>query len=141
MKNLEFIKKGEDVLAIIIYDNFRLEGVNFFTPEDFPQQLGFISQKTGKIIEPHTHKIVKREIFLTQEVLIIKRGKIKLDLYDSKNNYFDSRILSGGDVVLLTGGGHGYEVLEDVDMIEIKQGPYLGKNDKIRFKDIEDKKL
>ena len=137
MENLEFIKKDEELLAIILYNNFHLDGVNFFTPEDFPQQVGFISKKTGEIIGAHTHKVVKREISLTQEVLIIRKGKIKVDFYDPKNNYFDSRILSSGDVISLTGeGGHGYRVLEDVEMVEIKQGPYLGKDDKIRFRDI-----
>lgn len=132
-KGLEIIKKGKEILAIIIYNDYHLEGVNFFTPEDFPQQLGFISHKTGKIIEAHTHKVVKREIYLTQEVLIIKKGKIRVDFYDSQRKYFDSRILKKRDVILLTGGGHGYEVLEDIEMIEIKQGPYLGKDDKVRF--------
>ena len=136
-KNIEIIKYKDGIVAIIIRNDFHSEGVNFFTPEDFPQQLGFMSHKAGKIIEPHIHKVIKKEIYLTQEVLIIKKGKIKVNFCDVKGNYLDSRILKGGDVILLAGQGHGYEVLEDVDMIEIKQGPYLGKDDKIRFNEIE----
>ena len=132
--NLETIKTKEGLVAIIIHAGFRADGVQFFTPEDFPQQMGFIAHKKGTLIDPHIHKIITREISLTQEVLIIKKGKIRVDFYDSQQKYFDSRTLVPGDVILLAGQGHGYEVLEDIEMIEIKQGPYLGKDDKIRFK-------
>jgi len=140
--NLEIIKNKEDILAIIIYKNYSSPGVNFFSPVDFPQQIGFIAHKTGKVIESHTHKIIKREISLTQEVLIIKKGMIRVDFYDSKRKFFASRILKTGDVILLSGiGGHGYKVLNDIRMIEIKQGPYLGKNDKVRFNSIKKQKI
>ena len=137
MKDIEIIKNKDDILAIIIYGDFCREGVNFFTPDDFPQQIGSLSHKAGKIIEPHIHKAIKREIYLTQEVLMLKKGKIKVDFYDSERNYFASRILRSNDVISLTGGGHGFEVLEDADIIEVKQGPYLGKDDKTLLKNIE----
>jgi len=136
---LEFIKKGEDLLAIILRREYTKEGTEFFTPEDFPQQVGFISKKKGEIIGAHIHKRVKREISLTQEVLLVRKGEIRADFYDSERKYVDSRVLKAGDVILLTGGGHGYEATEDVEMIEIKQGPYLGKDDKIRFEDLNNK--
>jgi mannose-6-phosphate isomerase-like protein (cupin superfamily) len=136
-KNIEIIKNKGKISAIIIYDGYHVAGNSFFTPEDFPQQLGFLSHKKGKIIDAHTHKVVKREIQMTQEVLIIKKGKIRVDFYDYERNPLGNRILGKGDVILVTGGGHGYEVLEDVEMIEVKQGPYLGKDDKVRFKDIK----
>lgn len=138
-KNIEIIKNNKnEILAIIIPNNFYLEGVNFFSPEDFPQQIGFMSYKTGKIFEAHTHKVIKREIYLTQEVLIIKKGKMRIDFYDSEIKYFDFRILKSGDVISISGiGGHGFEVLKDVEIIEVKQGPYLGEDDKVRFKNIK----
>lgn len=136
-KNIEIIKNKGKISAIIIYDGYHVAGNSFFTPEDFPQQLGFLSHKKGKVIEPHTHKEIKREIMLTQEVLIIKKGEIKVSFYDYRRKYLGFRILKKGDVILVTGGGHGYEVLKDVEMIEVKQGPYLGKDDKVRFKDIK----
>lgn len=132
--NLEFIKKEEELLAIIIRKNYTKDGTEFFTPDKFPQQVGFISKKKGEIIPAHIHQFIKREIYLTQEILIIRKGKVKVKFYDKESQYFDSQILETGDVVLLTGGGHGYEALEDVEMIEVKQGPYLGDNDKIVFK-------
>ncbi|MCK5044581.1 hypothetical protein KAR26_02540 [Candidatus Parcubacteria bacterium] len=138
MKNIETVKDEKDnVIAIIIRDDFSSDGVQFFTPGDFNQQLGFISHKTGKIIDAHIHKIIKREIYLTQEVLFIKKGKIEVNFYDSEKKYLSSRVLTKGDIILLAGQGHGYKVLEDVEMIEVKQGPYLGKDDKVRFKGIE----
>lgn len=136
-KGIETIKNKNNILAIIIHKDYKKEGIEFFTPVDLPQQVGFISHKKGKIIEAHTHKIIKREIYLTQEVLIIRKGKIKVDFYDSNKKYCDFRVLQGGDVIAITGGGHGYEVLKDVEMVEIKQGPYLGKDDKVRFNGIE----
>lgn len=131
MRNIECIKKGEELLALIIRQDHSQEGTEFFTPETFPQQVGFISKKKGETIQAHTHRLLKREIFLTQEVLIIRKGRIMVNLYDQEKEYFDSRVLEAGDVILLVGGGHGYETLEDVEMVEIKQGPYLGKDDRI----------
>jgi mannose-6-phosphate isomerase-like protein (cupin superfamily) len=93
-----------------------------------------MSHPKGKTIDPHIHKNIERQVFYTQEVLIIKEGKLKVDFFDDKKKYLDSRILSKGDLILLIKGGHGFEVLEDIKMIEVKQGPYLGENDKIRFK-------
>jgi len=87
----------------------------------------------GKIIEPHVHNPVPREVHYTQEVLFIKRGKIRVDFYDAQQNYLESRTLESGDVILLATGGHGFEVLEEIEMIEVKQGPYAGEVDKTRF--------
>ncbi|HVD61867.1 MAG TPA: hypothetical protein VNC11_13425, partial [Gemmatimonadaceae bacterium] len=87
----------------------------------------------GKTIDPHVHNPVSRNVHYTQEVLFIKRGKIRVDFYDNDRNYIESRILEGGDVILLATGGHGFEVLEEIEMIEVKQGPYFGDQDKTRF--------
>ena len=69
----------------------------------------------------------------TQETLFIKKGKLLVDFYDDEQSYLESRELVAGDVVLLIRGGHGFEVLEDLEMIEVKQGPYAGDQDKVRF--------
>lgn len=136
-KDIEIIKNKQDIIAIILYSNYSSGGTNFFTPGNFSQQLAFISRKQNQAIKPHTHNIVKRDIHLTQETLLIKKGKVKADFYDSEKNYLESRILQAGDVLLLANGGHGFTALEDLEMIEIKQGPYLGNNDKTIFKGIE----
>lgn len=138
-KGTEIVKdKNGGTVAIIIYNDYQKEGIGFFTPGDFSQQVAFMSHKAGKVIGAHTHKIVKRDIHLTQETLFLKKGKLKINFYDSDNKYFDARTLTAGDVVLLAGGGHGFEVLEDIEMIEVKQGPYLNDDYKVRFKGIEE---
>jgi len=134
---IEIIEHEGQTIATIIYCNYRIDGVKFFTPGSFSQQLAFMGHKAGKIIRAHTHNAVKREISLTQEVLVIKKGRIQVNFYDQKQNHFDSRILGAGDIILLSGGGHGFKVLEDLEMVEIKQGPYLNDGDKTCFDGIE----
>lgn len=130
---VENIKHNDELLAIIIYNNFNKQGIHFFTPNELSQQLAYMRHPTGKIIEPHVHNPVPREVHYTQEVLFIKKGKIKVDFYDTQQNYLESRTLETGDVILLATGGHGFEVLEEIEMIEVKQGPYAGEVDKTRF--------
>lgn len=130
---VEHITHRGELFAIIVRAGFAGEGVHFFTPNEFSQQLAYMRHPTGKLIDPHVHNVVKRNITYTQEVLIIKRGKLRVDFYDSNRSYLQSRILAGGDIILLATGGHGFEVLEDIEMIEVKQGPYAGDGDKTRF--------
>ncbi len=130
---VENIKHNDELLGIIIYNNFDKPGIHFFTPNELSQQLAYMHHPAGKIIEPHVHNPVPREVHYTQEVLFIKRGKIRVDFYDTQQNYLESRTLASGDVILLATGGHGFEVLEEIEMIEVKQGPYAGEVDKTRF--------
>jgi mannose-6-phosphate isomerase-like protein (cupin superfamily) len=136
---IEEIRNGADLLAIIIRDSFDEPGVSFFTSNDLSQQLAYMRHPSGKVIEPHVHNPVPREVHYTQEVLFIKRGRLRVDFYDGERTYLHSRVLSGGDVILLATGGHGFEVLEEVHMIEVKQGPYAGEMDKTRFDGVENK--
>jgi len=124
---------GEVVLAIIVSAEFNKVGVEFLTPNDYSQQLAFMRHPKGKLIEPHVHNSVKREVHFTKEVLFIRKGKLRVDFYLEDQTYIESRVLSSGDVILLASGGHGFEVLEEVEMFEVKQGPYTGEMDKTRF--------
>lgn len=136
---IEHVTNNNQIIAIIIkYDYFN-SGITFFTPNDFSQQLAYMNHPQGKVIPPHVHNIVKREVFYTKEVLFIKKGKIRADFYTDEREYICSRILETGDIVLLAAGGHGFEMLEDTEMFEIKQGPYAGENDKTRFEGIDGK--
>jgi len=130
---IEKIENKAELLAIIIKHNFSEPGIHFFTPDDFSQQLAYMNHPSGRIIPPHVHNPVQREVFYTQEVLFLKRGKLRVDFYDDERNYLESRILEAGDVILLASGGHGFEALEEIEMIEVKQGPYAGEADKTRF--------
>ena len=129
----ESINFGDITLAVILRTNFHATGIKFFTPDEFSQQLGYMNRPQGYVIPPHVHNAVAREVHFTKEVLFIKRGKVRVDFYDDEQNYLESRVLNAGDVVLLAFGGHGFEMLEDSEMIEIKQGPYAGDADKTRF--------
>jgi mannose-6-phosphate isomerase-like protein (cupin superfamily) len=130
---IDLIKNNEELLAVIIRRGFSEPGIHFFTPDEFSQQLAYMSHPAGKVIQPHLHNPVQREVFYTQEVLLLKRGRLRVDFYDDERNYLVSRILEAGDVILLASGGHGFEALEEIEMIEVKQGPYAGDIDKTRF--------
>ena len=133
---IEEISHNGLLLGIIIRAAFDKPGLHFFTPNDFSQQLAYMHHPAGKVIQAHIHNPVPRAIQQTQEVLIIKRGKLRVDFYDPDLKYLKSRVLGAGDIVLLAAAGHGFEVLEELEMIEVKQGPYIGDSDKTRFQSI-----
>jgi mannose-6-phosphate isomerase-like protein (cupin superfamily) len=130
---IEQITSNQAIIAIIVRNNFSKEGVSFFTPSEFSQQLAYMNHPQGKIIQPHVHNPVSRTVLYTNEVLFIKKGKLRVDFYDNEKCYLESSVLGEGDVILLASGGHGFEVLEPVEMFEVKQGPYAGDQDKTRF--------
>jgi len=133
----EEIKYKEKLLAFIIRSSYKSDGIKFFTPDNYSQQLGYMNREKGYIIEPHLHTPFAREITFTKEVLFIKSGSIRIDFYNEDPKYLESKILNSGDVILLAYGGHGIEVLEKAEMIEVKQGPYAGTLDKKRFNPID----
>lgn len=119
--------------AIIIRRDFNKPGIHFFTPDEYSQQLAYMCRPRGHRIQPHFHRVNPREITLTQEVLYVKSGSLRVDFYDESQEKVGSSILQCGDVILLSDGGHGFEMLEECELIEVKQGPYSGDQDKIRF--------
>ena len=130
---IEQITHNNQTLAMLLRTSYRAEGIDFFTPNDFSQQLAYMNHPQGYVIAPHMHNFVPREVQFTKEVLFIKSGKVRVDFYDDDQNYLESRILHKGDVILLAFGGHGFEMLESSEIIEVKQGPYVGDTDKTRF--------
>lgn len=128
----EIIHDGK-LLALIVSHRYSKPGVSFFTSGELSQQLAYMRHPAGKVIDPHVHNPVTRQVTLTQETLIIKSGALRVDFYDDQKNYLRSRVLEAGDVILLIQGGHGFEVLEELEMFEVKQGPYTGDQDKTRF--------
>jgi len=134
---IERVVHDDVLLAIIIRTNYKKEGIDFFTPSDFSQQLGYMNRPKGYIIPPHVHNLVERKVTLTQEVLFIKSGIVRVDFYDDNKIYLESRLLNTGDVILLAKGGHGFEIIEQAEIIEVKQGPYVGEEDKVRFDPVQ----
>ena len=138
IKHIEY--KGK-TLAIIIRHDYSKDGVEFFTPNDFSQQLAYMKHPKGKRIDAHTHNVVPRDVSYTNEVLVIRQGNLRVDFYEDDQTYIESHIIEQGDIILLAFGGHGFECLEEVEMIEIKQGPYLGEQDKVRFRGVDNSEV
>jgi hypothetical protein len=127
------LSKTGEKLGLIIRANHSVSGIEFFTPPDFGQQLALMRRPAGEEIEPHVHLPVNRELVGTQEVLIMREGRMRVDFYDIDRSYVASTELNPGDVALMNLGGHGFEILEDSLFIEVKQGPFVEGEDKIRF--------
>ena len=134
---IERIENDGQMLALILRAAYRAEGIAFFTPDDFSQQLAYMNRPAAYVIPPHVHNPVARRVHYTLEVLFLRRGRVRVDFYDDDQIYLQSRILETGDVILLATGGHGFEMLEDSEIIEVKQGPYAGEADKTRFEGID----
>lgn len=134
---IEKVIYDQKVLAIIIRRDYHEDGIHFLTEEDYSQQLAYMHHPKGKIIDAHVHNFESRNVVYTQEVLVIRKGIIRVDFYKENRSYIESYVLYAGDIILLASGGHGFEVLEEVEMVEIKQGPYLGEKDKVRFDGID----
>ncbi len=131
--HIEHINNGDMNLALIIRKDYQNDGIEFFTPNSYSQQIGYMNRPQGYVIQPHVHNPVPREVQYTNEVLFIRSGRVRVDFYTEERVYLESRELVSGDIILLIRGGHGFEMLEATEMIEVKQGPYAGDNDKTRF--------
>lgn len=141
MGQIEEVKKKDKLLAMIIRNDYVCEGVDFITPDEYSQQVAYMRHPTGKIIDAHVHNLVHRNVVLTQEVLFVKKGTLRVDFYDEYEDYLESRDLHAGDIILLVSGGHGFKVLDEVEMIEVKQGPYAGNDDKKRFEKVKEEQV
>jgi mannose-6-phosphate isomerase-like protein (cupin superfamily) len=141
MDAVETIFSGGSTLAVVVRGWIDTPGVSFFTPGSFSQQLAYKQHPSGEKIAPHVHNIVRREVTQTLEVLFVRRGRLRVDLYDDDHRYVESRVLAAGDVILLVSGGHGFETLEPVEMFEVKQGPYAGDGDKTRIESVPSQRI
>jgi mannose-6-phosphate isomerase-like protein (cupin superfamily) len=130
---IEKIEHNDVQLACIIRVGYQKDGIEFFTPDDYSQQLAYMNRPKGYRIQPHVHNEVRRDVVMTQEVLFIRSGRVMVDFYDQERVHVCDVVLEAGDVILLAAGGHGFTMLEPSEMIEVKQGPYAGDMDKTRF--------
>lgn len=130
---IEWIQEQGVKFAVIIRHSFQKEGLEFITPDEFPLQIGYMNRPKDYIISPHVHHAYNRELTKTYEVLYIKSGKVKTNFFTQDKQYVSSTVLYAGDVILLAEGGHGFEMLEPTEIIEVKQGPYAGTEDKEKF--------
>jgi len=139
IKQIRYKKK---LLAIIINEKkFFKPGVNFITPNFLPLQLGFIKHKANTFIKPHTHNTYLRKIKKTTEVLLIKNGSLRVDFYNKDNRYLFSKVISKNHILILVDGSHGFKIIKDCSIIEIKQGPFNSALDKKRFDKVPEKSI
>jgi mannose-6-phosphate isomerase-like protein (cupin superfamily) len=132
--SMEFIKTSENVLAsIIIRREYQPAETTFVTSPDLAQQVGFVVYPAGGVIKRHIHKTVDRQNISSSEALIVREGRLEIDIYDSNKHLLATRELQAGDFVLMVSGGHGFRILEAVVLLEIKLGPYAGPADKELF--------
>jgi len=131
--SIETIVDGLEPIALIVRANFDKPGLHFLTPSSFSQQVAVMRHPQGKYIEPHVHNLVSRQVLYTQEVIWVRKGRVKVSLFSSSRILICAPILEMNDLILLCGGGHSFEMLEETTMVEVKQGPYAGDNDKTRF--------
>jgi hypothetical protein len=122
----EIVKHKNKIIAIIVRKNIKVKGVKFFTPDDYPFQIGFHNRPKNTFLKPHLHPAHNFFIKSSQEVLYILKGKIKVDLYSNDKKFIKYKILNGGDSILFVGGGHAVKFLKKSKIFEIKQGPYPG---------------
>ena len=133
MSDIEWIKDGDEVLAIIIPQSYVPKKTEFVTPSDYNQQVGFVVYKADESIIPHIHIPMKRQFVGTSEALLVRSGSVEVQLYSNDKQLVAKRKLEPGDIILLVNGGHGFTMLEDTVLFELKQGPYIGPQEKERF--------
>ena len=139
---IEKIIHKKKLLALIVRGKYRnRKGVTFFTPNESTQQFGYMKHKKRHIIKPHLHKKRVTKISYTTEVILIFKGKLRVDFYNYYKKYLFSKILKEKDIIMLVHGGHGFKVLKNIEMLEIKQGPYSLIKDKIKFEEVNEKKI
>ena len=139
---IEKILHKKKLFALIVRRQFRKKsGINFFTSKEATQQFGFMKHKKNHFIKPHKHNKRLTKILRTTEVILLLKGTLRVDFYNDKYKYLFSKKINERDIIMLIHGGHGFKVLKNVEMIEVKQGPYSLASDKIKFKTVDEKKI
>ena len=125
MKEKRISKEGI-LYGLIVYGDTLESGLQFYTEDKSFLQVGSWKYEKGKILSPHAHRISERKSNLTQEFVYVKKGSIEIEVYDRNDEIIAREVLNGGDFIILFGGGHGYKILRDSEVIEVKNGPYPG---------------
>ncbi len=128
----EIVHNGQ-MLACIIRGETMPKKTVFPTGPELELQVGFVVYRAGGAVAPHRHLPVIRKISRTCEVILVKKGRCELDLYNDDRQVIATRELRTDDLIILVSGGHGFRMLEDTILLEVKQGPYFGADEKERF--------
>ena len=119
-------------MALVIPHDYKTSGINFLSDDSAFMQVACMVHPAGHSILPHYHNHVERKVNYTCETLVIREGTLHVDLYEDLKSVY-SFDLHSGDIITLYSGGHGFDCVNNVDMVEIKQGPFIGSQDKTRF--------
>lgn len=133
MGPIEIISWDGQPLTYIIRGEYLPDQTTFLTPNDYKQQVGFIVYPSAGEVKRHVHRAIERHLVGTSEVLIVRKGRCIMDVYNDQKVLVASRELKTGDIMLMVSGGHGFRMIEDTVFLEVKQGPYLGIDEKERF--------
>jgi hypothetical protein len=132
-RHVEHITSGGRSLAYIISGEINPSKTTFLTPPDLKQQVGFVVYPAGGEVRRHVHRALERHLVGTSEVIIVRRGRCEIDVYNDDRQLVATREIRAGDIMLMTGGGHGFRMYEDTVLLEVKQGPYTGIDEKELF--------
>ena len=135
MSNFIHHVRAEDgtLLAYLIRVDFSNEITSFITPPEHNFQVGLVVRPKGGEIQSHFHRKIERHISNTSEVLVLRKGHCEIDVFDDQQRLVETLRFSPGDVMVMVSGGHGFRMLEDTVLLEIKQGPYIGIEEKEHF--------
>ena len=142
MTKITRVKYKNKIFAIIINNNnLKKKGITFFTENKMNLQIGFMKHPSGHSILPHKHYPVKRILNKTTEAIYIIKGELRVDFYTNKEKYLFSKKIKSKSIIALMDGAHGFKVSKDIEMIEVKQGPFVKQIDKKKFLPIDEKKI
>jgi hypothetical protein len=133
MSNIETILFSGQVLCVLIRSAFMPDQTTFLTPPEYKQQVGYVVYPQNGEVARHVHVPLERHLIGTSEVILVKKGACLLDVYNDAHELVATRELKTGDLMLMVGGGHGFRMQEETVLLEIKQGPYTGMEEKERF--------
>ena len=131
--NVDAIGRDGKVFAYVMRETSQEANTTFLTPDEAIQQVGFVVHRAGGEVKRHRHLPIERTIVGTPEVLVVRSGRCEMDVFDDDQELVETRELRPGDVMVMVGGGHGFRMLEDTVLLEIKQGPYYGPDEKAYF--------
>ena len=130
METIEHIRWNGELLACIIKAQASFEQTSFMTPPEYNFQVGFVVHPADSEIAAHDHVSTEHRVNRIFEVLLIRKGRCEVDIYNRDRERIATRELGEGDLLFITEGGHGFRMLEDTVFLEIKQGPYTGADQK-----------
>ncbi len=135
--SVEIVEHGGKKYAEIIWAKERVDKTTFYSPAESSFRFGLLAHKAGFVEPPHYHKPVTRSISDLQQMFVVQRGVVAVELYDDDGKLLREIEMHAGDAIVLIHGTHAIRVIEDMQCISVKQGPYLGEEEDKVFVDVK----